>query len=575
MRPIKKLGVTAFTIILSLLAFSFYEPKTIRDRIEINLGRPNTPSETVSQELDPRHPIEDLVTEARSRFAEIKARQSESLDEAVAEYQRRYHRDPPPGFDWWYQIAEANNVTLIDEYDTMMESLEPFWGISAKQVRTMASRANSSQKGFATLSIKNHAVATSKKFRFAKQIVPWVSKRASLLPDMNLTFNQMDEPRVVVPHRNLQEFMKVCPPPNVEEDAGKDQKPLLFVEKSRKSTWNFVTSSCSTDSKSRTSKASSPVRKEYGAMFPKFVKDVANAKDLCSNPEYAHQHGFLVAPPSFIPTTELAPIFSQSKLSSFQDILYPSAAYSLEESESEYLSSQDPDWSRKKDRLYWTGGMTGGYVTSTEWQHMHRHRLVSYLNTPSQPVTLLKALPDGGWKPFRSLMSALSPALHVVMTKVYGCAPSACASMKKSLRIGRPESAHSAYSSRFVFDLDGNAWSGRFHRLLGSKSCVFKQTLFKEALDDWLVPWVHYVPISMSLEEVPEILRWMITSKKGRQVAKEIADEGREWKREVLRDVDLQIAFLRLLFEYARLVDDKRDSSGRCDTPRTKASSGG
>jgi hypothetical protein len=48
-----------------------------------------------------RHPILDLVADAEREWDAMLARQSKSLDEAVAEYKRRYGRRPPRGFDRW------------------------------------------------------------------------------------------------------------------------------------------------------------------------------------------------------------------------------------------------------------------------------------------------------------------------------------------------------------------------------------------------------------------------------------------------------------------------------------------
>jgi hypothetical protein len=48
-----------------------------------------------------RHPIFDLIEHAEKEWQTKIARQSKSLDEAVAEYRRRYGRSPPRGFDRW------------------------------------------------------------------------------------------------------------------------------------------------------------------------------------------------------------------------------------------------------------------------------------------------------------------------------------------------------------------------------------------------------------------------------------------------------------------------------------------
>lgn len=48
-----------------------------------------------------RHPISVLIERAEKRWKDKVAKQSRTLGEAVAEYKRRYRRNPPRGFDDW------------------------------------------------------------------------------------------------------------------------------------------------------------------------------------------------------------------------------------------------------------------------------------------------------------------------------------------------------------------------------------------------------------------------------------------------------------------------------------------
>jgi hypothetical protein len=49
-----------------------------------------------------RHPIYDLIKRAEAEWDKKMDRQSKTLGEAVAEYERRYRRAPPKGFDHWF-----------------------------------------------------------------------------------------------------------------------------------------------------------------------------------------------------------------------------------------------------------------------------------------------------------------------------------------------------------------------------------------------------------------------------------------------------------------------------------------
>ena len=114
------------------------------------------------------------------------------------------------------------------------------------------------------------------------------------------------------------------------------------------------------------------------------------------------------------------------------------------------------------------------------------------------------------------------------------------------------------YRYRFVMDLDGNSYSGRFYSHLRSRSVSLKMTIFREWHDDRLFPWVHFVPVSLSMNELPETMRFLATTDRGKEIAKEIATQGREWWGKLLRPEDFQVYFYRLLLELARVLDEGR-----------------
>lgn len=124
-------------------------------------------------------------------------------------------------------------------------------------------------------------------------------------------------------------------------------------------------------------------------------------------------------------------------------------------------------------------------------------------------------------------------------------------------------------------DIDGNAFTERFYRLLKSNSTVFKMTMFHEWHDDRLVPWVHYVPISLEMKELPETLRFLADTERGREIAREIAEQGSTWAKKVLRAEDLRLAMWRILLEYGRLYDGKRDGErGGAECPFEEGNGG-
>jgi hypothetical protein len=62
-----------------------------------------------------RHPMYDLIERAEAGWAEKLKMQSKSLDEAVLEYERRYHRAPPKGFDDWCGLIKFSTYSYAQQ----------------------------------------------------------------------------------------------------------------------------------------------------------------------------------------------------------------------------------------------------------------------------------------------------------------------------------------------------------------------------------------------------------------------------------------------------------------------------
>lgn len=116
---------------LAILSVVFWKAGTY-------LARPRVAASTTASTSAPpltEHPIPQLMTAAEDAYRAKLARQSTSLGEAVAEYRRRYGRDPPKGFDRWYWYAVKHKFVLKDEFDAIDEDLRPFWALSGQELR--------------------------------------------------------------------------------------------------------------------------------------------------------------------------------------------------------------------------------------------------------------------------------------------------------------------------------------------------------------------------------------------------------------------------------------------------------
>jgi len=327
-----------------------------------------------------QHPIEALVADAKSRFANVMESQSKSLAEATTEYIRRYGREPPQGFGQWYKMAVQLGAPIIDDYDSIVASMEPFWGISAREIRVRAKMVIDTDDHIVGVSIMNQTLSPSKSSYemrpgLAEKITAWTDPLLKYLPDMDIAINTHDECREVVPHDELSRRSSCR---EAEQDDIMQRRPFQFNLIRHQRTWPIAKMSCPPESSSRIK-----FLPEYEARTDlRFIGNISRSKDICIHPEAASQHGFLVSPDNFRFTNELVPIFSRSKMSTLQDILYPAPDYP-----GDYRSEQDMPWEEKENSLYWGGTTTDGYSQGGSWRHMHRHRLVQFVNDAKQKVT--------------------------------------------------------------------------------------------------------------------------------------------------------------------------------------------
>lgn len=56
---------------------------------------------------------------------------------------------------------------------------------------------------------------------------------------------------------------------------------------------------------------------------------------------------------------------------------------------------------------------------------------------------------------------------------------------------GADVALRSSRQYKYLFDVDGNGWSGRFHRLMSTRSVVLKSTAFPEWYQDRIQEWVQ------------------------------------------------------------------------------------
>jgi hypothetical protein len=410
---------------------------------------------------------------------------------------------PTPGFDKWFRLAQENNFVMVDEFDTVMRKISLFTKGRPSYLRHLTQGA-AEQVSVQILryevrdgEISMQGGAGASWFRDSlKRLLP--AEWAHLLPNMTLAINTYDEPKVVMTDhgRTLGNGFHQYLDDAVDDDY---EHPMYsgpaFLSLGHQNIWERISTACASRVAARQPECddlSNPQTLE-------FVTNLRYSRDICTHCDLHQGEGFLLSPYTFSMTQDPVPILSQSAPSLFSDIIFPSPFYA------DRAATESPDnttWAEKDASLYWTASATGGYASTHNWQQFQRQRLALLMGANSNAtITLLSPTNSGEWTPYTTTMHALAAHISLRITGTASqCSPSVCAKELHTFNISpdheNKDPENEAHRHRFLLDVDGNSFSGRYHRLLRTNSLVLKQTVFEEWHDDRLWPWVHYVPVN-------------------------------------------------------------------------------
>jgi len=552
-----------------------------------------------------QYPILQLIHNASQAWEAKLARQSQSLPQAIKEYKKRYNRPPPTGFKEWFLWAQENDVKLVDEYDRINELIEPFWALPPHVLRNRTEQEGKNE-AFSTFVVKNGTVKaigpkkdaprTIDQLKLLEVIVPH-------LPDVNVTMSHHDGPSVFMDWTTKQRHLdharagKILPPElidKVEDDA---------------SLWGFV-GACAPDSPMRmlANGLAQDLNVQNAGPGGYIGLDHAKTMDLCEHPEWQEFHGFTAwAGPRPLP---LRPIFSFAHSPGFvSDILHaPLEQFEDSSKNAEHVKG----WEEKTEssRLLWRGQTTGVWFDrQTNWRKSHRvrlhrlgvapahqygHDLKRRLRTPG-----LRAPPSLNLSSYLSSLNNHDDLPVVVVEKEYSLAQlsqrylsasfvgnlvqctvedSSCEAISKEIEFGEPVDWPFQNNFKYVLDVDGNSWSGRFRRLLKSNSVVFKSTIWPEWYRDQIQPWYHYVPVRIDYAELFDLMSFFTGGPESADearaagtdgeealvspgfdlLAKRIAAQGSAWADLHFRYQDIRAYVWRTYLEWARVSADDR-----------------
>ncbi|KXS94507.1 hypothetical protein AC578_8334 [Pseudocercospora eumusae] len=547
--------------------------------------------------------IESLLHDANRTFTLLLAQQTHTYEEAAQAYRERRKRCPPPGFRRFHQhLIDTDSISIEAFWDQIYVDLEPFWALPPSFVRALAStlvRQTSTSAPTASsiprivgISIRQGQVRSwcEPDDVTCPYLTSMLQRIAALLPDIDLAINAHASPRVLVPSgvmeasrqhaRALVARAIATPGAPAHVYSGSVHRP---AEPSDAQTARLVTEAWDrvTVPRDRLPDICSHQEHTHSSTHA--------SQSVCSYPHLAHVHGALLAPNLVSSTRHLLPIFSDSHIRGVgAEITVPALHYWMDlpsfsiPAHIEAAEYNESTWMAKQTQAYWRGSNTGGRHRSQTWTAFHRHRFVALTNATylqraahglsfdwanaslSRPKdTSVLEIPPVAW---------MSKYVNTAFTTLR-CGNSqwntalSCKYLENHFRVAPQTQFEHTLTNKYLLDIDGNSYSARYRALLLSGSVVMKATIFDEWHDARLVPWKHYVPLDMAFgHDLWEKLCFFIGSccKLGTceghdDLAQAMGTASARWSRRVLRKVDMEIYWLRLLLEYARIADERRN----------------
>lgn len=519
-------------------------------------------------EVDPNgpHPIYELIEKAEKRWKDKLGRASTTLGGAVKEYRRRYKREPPKGFDLWWKYVVENKVQLPDEYDQIFHDIEPFWGVDPADLRKTQEDLEKKKDSFTLgkneqgiIEVLAWAFQDGMYERYIRSSVPLIEMLRMVendLPDFRATFSPHDGPNRLSDYNIKSAVLAAAASKTV---LGRAAMPSVTARG-----WRFA---CPPDSPAR----QNPVNIKEDPVLSTtktFIYDHVRSMDPCLHTNHLAIHGQFLGQADGPPASpSMVPEFGHCSTTMHHNIRMPSPYAWI----ADVNRADDPPFFEKvDDRLLWRGRNTGiSHNPKSLWRNSHRDYFVRRANEIAGTLDVLHAnvsreAPVGTPRTLRK--SRVNPAMLDIAFADYPvmCSPDTCKLLEDIYPFRAFQSTKEAGRYKYVFDIDGNGWSGRFKRLITTNALVFKATIYPEWFHDRVEPWVHYVPVQLDLTDLYDALIFFRGDGNGEgaheDLGQKIAVQGRAWSLQFWRKEDLVAYFFRLILEYARVQSLDRDS---------------
>ncbi|GAW24095.1 hypothetical protein ANO14919_136750 [Xylariales sp. No.14919] len=547
------------------------------------------------------HPIHRLAQDAQVQFKQQLGKRSVTLEQAASRYRERRGRHPPPGFDTWFVAAQESDAIVVEDFfDRIYHDINPFWALDPGRLRRMI---KDEQHYIRVRDGKAWFVSDHLELR-----QPWVQRWTELveemmphLPDLDMVLNVMDETRVLVPWKYITKYVreeqrrrKIFHPSEAvtnytkyQDDPSDKSEPAIkveWVDGEQHRYWDHYRVTCPPNTPGHN--VSSLEDLDQPPIYPTealsfttdgFIQNFTASTDPCLQPHIRGMHGTFIESVSMSTTHSLFPIFGGCKLPGNNEILIPAGmildSYDLFSGG----ESHGGDWATKKNELVWRGVASGGRHKDENWWGFQRLRFIQMMNgttvallqanetdedvediAPTFSLSELDAYQTQAQKN-NSLGDWIASFSNAGFT-AFECFPrqedGLCEYLDPYMELRESIHMKDQYDYKFLPDIDGNSYSGRFRAFMRSTSLVLKSTIYAEWHDDRLTPWVHFVPFDNTFVDIYAILEYYLAHD---AEAYRIAEEGRQWSEKVMRREDMKLYVWRLLLEYARVMDPARE----------------
>ncbi|EGO19794.1 glycosyltransferase family 90 protein [Serpula lacrymans var. lacrymans S7.9] len=456
------------------------------------------------------HPIYELIKRAEASWNSKLDRASKTLEQAVAEYKKRYHRPPPKGFDIWWDYIVKHKVQLPDEYNQIYKDLEPYWGIDPHDLASILSHLEEDEGVIVVgkrpnndyITVFNSTLPPDDQGLLVvmmKDLLDVIQGVQQRLPSFRAVLSPHDNPNMLSDYTVKSMALKAA--------AARTFINISNLPHTETEGWIHACSPSSPAHHTPLSLTSPPPPSPIKC----FIHNHLLSMDPCLHLYHLTSHSqFLSHDAGPFPQNLPIPRFSRCSTLLHHDI-HPALADNW--MDDILPRSNNPEWEDKVDkRLLWRGSNTGIFHgPETHWWHAHRARLVRWAHDLAGFTSLLPspASPtERVGEPVERRKAYLNPALLDIefAGEPIGCDPEVCPVLDEEFDWRRRQNMKESGRYRYVLDVDGNGWSSRFKRLITSNSLIFKSTVYPEWFTERIEPWVHYIPIQLDLSDLYDAL---------------------------------------------------------------------